>query len=375
MREGKIVSTLFFLLLSVSYIQTIEWISNIWFYIGVISFSAFSFMLILQKSISLPRSLFVMYILLYLLVMFGSISALIGNDTLRLIEMLGFTIVSLIICLVVSNIEDNLIIGGLVKVTLVLIFSVTILSLMTDGFYTLRFRGIFYNPNSMGQYASTSASICFGALIAGFNLKRPVKALIFVSIPVLIVFLLASNSRGAILALGLSIITGVYFSKRGNIFKMNRKIVGGILLIGISILSGYYFGVIDPMLDKMIMRSESDISGGRMEIWQSALTEFSFFGHGQNYFVELGTSGAHNTFISHLGQYGFFIAILYSGLFIWGLYTVIVECYINKSKIGIFACCCLINFWVLALIEIMTVKPAAWIAIIVITLVASNRVK
>ena len=72
------------------------------------------------------------------------------------------------------------------------------------------------------------------------------------------------------------------------------------------------------VIDKFVAKDVGgDVFDGRGYIWEKTINDAGFWGNGSSYFLDEFALGAHNTFISILGRYGYVYFIL---IFIFWLF-------------------------------------------------------
>ena len=200
------------------------------------------------------------------------------------------------------------------------------------------------DPNYFG------CAVGFGivaALVEIFRRKSSaiIKLILYASIMVMLACLAINASRGALLAVGISSIILISFSRTKTMYKIlfTIIIVAGI----ISIFNMGYF-------DLLQYRIENDSNGGsgRLIIWTRKIQSFFNEANILNIFFGMGNEGAralafgsavsrafHNDFIAFLCEYGFLGLILYLG---W-LYYPVKKAKENKlivaSVVGYIAAC------------------------------------
>lgn len=196
-----------------------------------------------------------------------------------------------------------------------------VVPLLIDSGVTLPYRGIFHNPNSFGSTAATLFAVVgaeFSCLVEEriFHLRKSFNRKTVLLVPILLFFLtliMISRCRAGFATAALLVITNgvVLFGKsvlKGKIqLQAVKKILLFIFLLSVSGLGIYFctsLGVLfrATILGKFINTSE-DLLNGRLYVWLEVLGEARFWGYGRGYFNTFGM-GAHNTYLSLLGQYG-----------------------------------------------------------------------
>ena len=188
--------------------------------------------------------------------------------------------------------------------------------------FSIPFKGIFSNPNSLGGLYATISLIGSGVFIDKYKDVGKTDYFILIIIIMSLIFSLLSNSR---IAFVLSVICFIFavVIRFGNFIKVvNKNIFFNYkrLLIILSIFFGIFFLVklnfqyiSDIFLSKFFYKLDNDnFSAGRSEVWQSILDNMSIFGHARHslHLESLGLA-AHNTFMSILDQFGYISALFF----------------------------------------------------------------
>ncbi|MFG6119307.1 O-antigen ligase family protein [Thalassobacillus sp. B23F22_16] len=277
-------------------------------------------------------------ITMYFFVLFSAISSYNNMDLKSLFGASMIFILYLVSCIIVPslNFNFNKIIASTVLISHL---PLIIFPIIANGFNTIPYKGIFYNPNSMGTVAGTIFAILLSGLLSDLEYiitgrkKNEKVNLIFRGLLLIgtLYLITISSSRTSFLAVILCLLVGttylsVYFIK-------NKKFVnyifrGGIILVISSIFfllilkfTEFNEAIYNSIFYKFELRSSQ--SGGvlssRDNIWSKTIQEAGIFGNGNTYFTDMGI-GAHNTFISILGEYGWFSLISFIMFLVIGLY-------------------------------------------------------
>lgn len=196
---------------------------------------------------------------------------------------------------------------------------------------TRSYSGIFYNPNSFGVvvvvlFATILAKFTFilENHFMGLQIKKIKIWGYTLTLSICFFLIIISSSRTSALAAILLLVTCMFFLfkksyKNSKIqLKYAKKFASLVMLLLFLIVPVLMFTpisdlIFESLIEKFIRKS-NDILDGRLYVWYRTISEIQIFGHGRDYFTTLGL-GAHNTFISILGQYGllpllFFILFL-----------------------------------------------------------------
>ena len=205
--------------------------------------------------------------------------------------------------------------------TIFLVFFVIFIVLFTSD-YSVPYFGIYDNPNTMGAISSSVLMLLISMFFGALEYNNKKNILIFILFLLMICFInivLITVSRLAVIAsISLFIILFILFNirmfvRKKNIFKFNFFLI----------LSGSIFGYFllknsQNVIDKFVAKDVGgDVFDGRGYIWEKTINDTGFWGNGSSYFLDEFALGAHNTFISILGRYGYVYFIL---IFIFWLF-------------------------------------------------------
>lgn len=210
---------------------------------------------------------------------------------------------------------------------------ITILNIINNDF-SIPFKGIFSNPNSLGGIYATLAFISTGILLDKVtnNEKEQIKIDYYLLIIIIlsIIFTLISNSRisffSAILCF---ILLGICFFIQGLNFSFNKNKLYMIrikisLLRKMMIILFPIFSIIFILRDdienifirKILYKaydSTEGITDGRYEVWKIIIDNSSILGHGRySPHLEYLNLSAHNTFFSIYDQFGWLGCVSFS---------------------------------------------------------------
>lgn len=324
--------TLIFLFSSLNLTESFNVIGNLAVY-GVIGLLLFVPLLLKRKESEIdPITLF----LVYFFFLFSVISSLVNSDVksllgavvITLLYIVGFIIIPLIIPKTNKVIMYSILVSQLPLLTIPYLLSDMIIT---------PYEGIFYNPNSLGTVAATVFVVVLALflghsenLIKGVKTKRyKMKMLIQLILLVLMFFfVMISSSRSSFGAVVICTVIGMFFLSlylikhkkfvslifRGSLFVGIFTLIGGAILRFTPLYETLYMTIIFKFQNKA---SQGDVLSRRGEIWSRTIKEAGLFGQGNEYFSDMNI-GAHNTFISILGQYGwlsmmtFFILMIVS---------------------------------------------------------------
>lgn len=186
------------------------------------------------------------------------------------------------------------------------------------------YKGITYNSNAFGGISAGVFCFCFSCFISGTT-RQLVKKISLVICGISLINTIISSSRTSFVTCAGVAIIGIFLSRKDITMYLRRNkhmifligIMFGLLLI--IAIKKYDIGEIfyDAIIAKFIRKKDNPFDG-RAEVWMRVWKEKSLWGYGRNYFDDIGL-GAHNTFISILGQYGIFAVIVYIGFILSSL--------------------------------------------------------
>lgn len=214
---------------------------------------------------------------------------------------------------------------------------VLIIPVLLTGINQVPYSGIFYNPNSLGNISAITFIIVFSrlaAIIDDFVFSRKINILELLITAVILtgtfLLILYSNSRTSFLTILLiCLIYFVMLFSRVMFKKLKLEALTRLILVIIFILTFLYVLILNTGIDEILEAtvitkmtdSTDDELSGRTEIWDRAIKDMKPFGNGRHYFPPEDLEGAHSTYISILGQYGTFSAVLFT------LFIMIIACY------------------------------------------------
>lgn len=200
--------------------------------------------------------------------------------------------------------------------------SYIIASLLTAPITTSYYKGVFFNPNTMGMILA-SAAVGDLILLNGWINKREntlLKRLTVFGLSayllLLFVLLVFSSSRTAFAVFVLSLVIFCGFVLARNQYNFWQKwlwLSGGIffllLLAGLALL-GDQVNFLAPIINKFSETPDITVLSGRENIWQATFREADLLGHGNQYFsLQIGRL-PHNTYVSILGMKGIVACVL-----------------------------------------------------------------
>lgn len=244
------------------------------------------------------------------------------------------------------------------------------------------FRAGYDNPNTLGGMLA-SALIIQTALIFGIfdvGIKK-YKLLLFIQVLLYIIvfyYLTLTVSRTSIITPVLVFfIMYIFFNIKYFLHSSSNKFFKFNILIFSSLLLVYAFFPVD-LLDNFLNKFDSkstDVLDMRGYIWTETIANAGFFGNGNNYFVEKFSLGAHSSFISILGRFGYivFFIIVFSWLFL-GLKVVKFSLSNTKNIYLYIPLAGWLGFTILSFTEIMFYKPLMMVFFMSLFMIVPSRV-
>lgn len=186
------------------------------------------------------------------------------------------------------------------------------------------YKGITYNSNAFGGISAGVFCFCFSYFVSESKRECEKKLALFICIVSLFNTIISSSRTSFITCAGVGMI-GIFLCRKNikDCMQRNIKIVILVgIILGVIIIAAFKkFEVGEIFYDAIIakfIRKRNNPFDGRAEVWMRVWNEKALWGHGREYFDNIGL-GAHNTFISILGQYGIFAVIVYMGFILSSL--------------------------------------------------------
>ena len=345
--------------------------------VGSILFVAAAVMLVITGAIRfrMPRWLLV-FTLLWLTA--AGISAFWVGD-LRVLQVYGsLLLVFFLVSALATNSSDSvrlvryLIIGVVTGGVALMAISVAV-----EPFSLRRYQGIFNNPNNMGWFTAGLMHLMLGALYGNrLAFSRCGRAMLFMTLILAAIFLLASNSRaalGSVLAaggiLGLLLWSETVQLMRGRLRRNGvQKSVMALVIVLVAVALAWNAGLLIEIVAKFTeMHQRGDLSQGRLDAWLASLQHWTWLGHGPDYAVAIGRVGmttGHSTWISHLSRYGLvnmLFLMLFLGFATWWAWRAARR---GSHPIGVVMLPVVIGFAANATFETGTSTPGMWMTVI-----------
>lgn len=278
---------------------------------------------------------------------------------------------------------DRVFVEKIVIIFLFFSFLVIIAGLFDNGLSFYRYSGVFHNPNNMGWFASGMASVVLGLIYSGrFEFEYPKKFFLYIVLSVFVAILLASNSRGALFALILSVLVFLFieFSKsvsmrsiRLSYFNKYVAFIFGLVAISVVV---YQLGLLAEMIEKFVATAErGDISQSRLEAWEASLRHWTYFGLGANYEFYIGREGlhsGHNTFISQLSRYGLLAATSFYMILLYIWFCAYKGTVADNSVVAPILLAVLTAFLGNSMFETGAAVPGVWLSLLLYSLLVSE---
>lgn len=248
--------------------------------------------------------------------------------------------------------------------------------------------GIFYNTNSFGGVVATLFVFLLVLLFKYMGTKKVVTQFtLFLLLCTFFLLTVFSGSRTSFVAI--IVVTFISFTlyllKNFTVSNFSIKKLGYIFILLIALCSGLllflkskYFELFNVIIvGKFIRKHESgDVLDQRGGIWKDTISDMTILGNGPHYFTDVLGIGAHNTFISILGQFGILVSVMFVLIWIVTLYKS-VQYYVqrNISEYNLLPITIVLFFLLTSLTEIMLMKVSMLFSMIVIGVITSKREK
>lgn len=332
-------------------------------YLMIIAFF-FSFLLIKNRKINvnIPTLLAI-----YFYALFCAISALMNSDIISIIDFgmfLVFYVVSFII-IPKLNIQTNKVI---IYTVLISHIPLILFPLIVNGINTFPYRGIMLNPNSFGLICGTIFAVLLASILGEldrfiFNNVKNRNKIIILGLLLFGTFylIIISASRTSLLAVSVCVVIGLYSLIRLSIKqKKFFRLFSMFMPIGIVVLGLLYkFTPVYAALNNAIFNKNEtriyagDVTAGRTYIWEKTINDAGLFGNGNDYFANNIEIGAHNTFISIIGQFGWIPSIIFLLFLIYCFFTAINHIKYSDEKYKYLPLLLVVNFFAMSMTEVM----------------------
>lgn len=198
------------------------------------------------------------------------------------------------------SIEENDI-YDIIQISMVVVLLV---SLVSGGFRSSGYEGIFTNPNACGGVAATLCAVACASFLDRYIFGNMRKVVYSVGIIIFALFMaLFSTSRTAVISIAIMLVLSFVFLLRSGVDRtsiMRVFLIIAVLAVVIIFLSKFtnLKRLIEQIVDKFVHKG-ADTFDGRTERWELIIERVRFFGNGEK--TEIA---AHNTFLNMLDQYG-----------------------------------------------------------------------
>ncbi|WP_298973394.1 O-antigen ligase [uncultured Psychrobacter sp.] len=259
-----------------------------------------------------------------------------------------------------------------------------ILSFMT-GFSIYQFRGIYENPNQLGIFSSALFGV-YLLIVLDNNSKEKIRYKFFLltSCFILLIFLLASNSRTSLISMVAPLLAlgfiYLYKSTRFNKSSLiiSKKSVRNFTIFTLALASLffllYYLGYIDPVINKFeVTSSKGDITSDRSRRWYVALDYINPVDSSQQQYSSTKAGGVHNNYLQLALNFGWVGTFLFYIPFLYMLCKSAIEVF-RKNNLASKLCFYLtIYFMILSLAEVGSAIFVIWLCFISFGYLLSGR--
>lgn len=316
-------------------------------------------------------------------------AAVINSDAALLYSTIGYIVLFLSTMIVIpSYFKDS---SGKVVILTIIVSQIPIilLPIITNGIDSHPYRGIFDNPNSFGGVSATVFVVVLAVFLQRLEAflytkeKRPrlTVASLFVLLSLLFLLVIMSGSRTSFVTCIIAMIVSGLFLL---LFTVKHRLIGNLIVKATFVfpLGGLVFWVTNKFIpivafaDEVIIRKFANKSGdmldGRSWVWEKTAGEAGLFGNGNDYFSLHVGLGAHNTFVSILGQYGWLAVSAFAIIILIGLYYCSIYA-LSDNNHKYLPLLMLITFFALSMGEVMLYKLSMIASFILIGVVANNK--
>lgn len=262
----------------------------------------------------------------YFFIIFGILASILNEDLMLFIGMIVMTTIYIFFNYLLPKAALNYKLIKLPTIVYILFFSTIILSILTVPIRMQAYYGIYGNANALAGVAIAILAVALTTLIdyKKNNLKSNYIFMTYFAIIISFSVIIITTSRASFMV-GL-LLAFIYMII---LFKDNKltykKLLLGLLGLFLLVLAAEYINtILDTLFSQITAKFEKksgDLFDKRTYVWEMTINQASFFGHGRGYSIEQLGQGAHNTYISILGQYG----ILATLSFILYLLTILVN--------------------------------------------------
>ncbi len=277
--------------------------------------------------LKIKSNLIVLYSMYFL---FGGISSLKNQDIELLLGALFMFVIFLTLSIIIpSGIESQKYLEVISRSVLWSHLPIIFIPLLVQGL-SIPYKGIFNNGNSFG-IAIVMVFCIFSAKLFSYmddfvfhkanKFVNRNTIFIFVFLAILFVLGIYSGSRTATITNITILLVNSFNMVLKSIKKLRRKslrrLTKSIITVLLSLLILFVFTPIKDIflnvfINKFIIKiNQGNILSYRQFIWIETIKDATLFGNGRDYFVNTLDVGAHNTFISLLGQYGWATVIIF----------------------------------------------------------------
>lgn len=258
-------------------------------------------------------------IVMYFFALACSLSGLVNSDMMSLVNGIVFLMLYLTSFSFVHSFKGIQVNKLVFKAIFVSHIPIVFLPLLFDGVSIGAYKGIFYNPNSFGNIATTLFVSLFALFlyklesrITGTE-KRKEGLIVQLLLLFFIFFLIImSGSRTSIIAavavmvVGLIFLIGYLIKARKIIPLITRGSVMGFVCTLIIVLLVKFTPIYEYLYFNILYKFErksGDLLDGRGGAWEQTINEAGLLGRGSDFFSRTNVA-AHNTFINILGETG-----------------------------------------------------------------------
>lgn len=304
------------------------------------------------------------FIFLFVFIIICFVSAFVNADLAlfnRTVKQLIDYVALVIILPSIFKITEKDLSSTIEKSLYITVFPLILYSLIHSNPLVTPFKGVFANPNSMGLISVIVSSVLLARIVEAIK-KSNFDIYLFlrlILICLLAFIIIQSSSRTSFVTLIVLVFLSIYnmFNNPIKIVRYNKKallLLPLILLIPYFIFRYFNFSILlqETIIEKFERRTNDQLSG-RTDIWLQTIEESTLFGNGAYYFLDNFNFGAHNLFISVLGNYGWIGFVFFTLFFIHSCILILKHYKLSKynNNHDFFSIFVLTSFLLMSLME------------------------
>lgn len=359
---------------SISMIEEWAYLTNIVLFIsclGIIITYIFNYKITLK----IPRVLTGIFLSF---LFFMLISSLFNGNVQMLLSSLRYLLIFVTLCLIIPCLlkEKTLSItvwSFLLSQLPLLLLSFIELNPFSD--FSGTYFGIFYNPNSFGIFTATIFIVLLALIYSYVGTRRLMIPILLITLFILFLLIAFSGSRTSFIAIVLVLLISLALPtvKKLDFNNISLKKIRfyffsliGFASFTIWFLQSSFYEIMNyRIIEKFVYKFNSgDVLDKRGDILIETISDLSMFGHGPEYFNEQFGLGAHNSFVSLLGQYGLLATSFFILFWIYSTFRSLKYYKTSKNKLSILPFIVIMFFLITSMTEIMLMKASMLISFV-----------